>query len=152
MLSKNFALSEFTASSTADRLGIPNQPAHHEVIALTALANVIMQPIRNKWGRLIITSGFRGTPLNAAIGGVSNSQHATGNACDFVSPDHDLMDICEWIVNESGLEWDQLILEENAGGSRWVHISYNHVGENRKQVMSAYVDSNGKAQYRQGLH
>ena len=151
MLSKNFALSEFTASSTADRLGIVNEPSQHEVIALAALANVIMQPIRNKWGRLIITSGFRGTALNAAVGGTSNSQHATGNACDFISPEHDLMDICEWIVNESGLEWDQLILEENEAGSQWIHISYNHLGENRKQVMNAYVDSNGKASYRNGL-
>ncbi|NIQ04760.1 MAG: peptidase M15, partial [Candidatus Korarchaeota archaeon] len=100
------------------------------MIALAALANVIMQPIRNKWGRLIITSGFRGTALNTAVGGTSASQHSTGNACDFVAPDSDLINICEWIVNESGLEWDQLILEENAEGSRWVHISYNHLGEN----------------------
>ena len=152
MLSKNFALSEFTASNTADRLGITNEPAQHEVIALAALVNVIMQPIRNKWGRLIITSGFRGTALNAAVGGSSTSQHSKGQAADFVSPEHDLMDICEWIVNESGLEWDQLIFEENAEGDVWVHISYNHLGDNRREVLRAYVDANGKAEYRQGLH
>lgn len=151
MLSKNFALSEFTASATADKLGLINEPNQQQVIALAALANVIMQPIRNQWGRLVITSGSRGTSLNAAVGGSSTSQHSTGTACDFVSPEHDLRDICEWIVNESGLEWDQLILEENAAGSRWIHISHNHLGENRKQVLNAYVDSNGKASYRQGL-
>jgi len=152
MLSKNFYRSEFTASSTADQLGIENEPNEAQLIALTALVNVIMQPIRNHWGRIIITSGFRGTALNVAIGGVSDSQHATGNACDFISPEHNLMDICEWIVNESGLEWDQLIMEENSEGSRWAHTSHNHLGENRKEVLRAYVDANGKAEYRQGLH
>lgn len=156
MLSKNFALSEFTASATADKLGLINEPNQQQVIALAALANVIMQPIRDHYrSRVIISSGYRGPALNTAIGGSMTSQHSLGEAADFTVKGYSCKEVAEWIAYESGLDFDQLIWERQYGEDgglikEWLHISYVRTGGNRRQVLSAYVKPEG-TEYVAGL-
>lgn len=157
MLSKNFALSEFTASSTADRLGIPNEPSEVHLVALTALANVVLQPIRDHYDRrLIVSSGYRGTALNNAVGGSPTSQHSLGEASDFTVEGHSCKEVAEWIAYESGIDFDQLIWErkydkDGKVANEWLHISYVRTGGNRRQVLTAYVKPEG-TEYVAGLH
>ena len=63
------------------------------------------------------------------IKGAKNSQHLTGQACDFIIQGMPVEEVIKKI-NQSGIEYDQLINERT-----WVHISFNK-GHNRKQCFS----------------
>jgi len=154
-LSENFLISEFTASATADANGITNEPTKEHLIAMTALVSCTMQPVRNYWGRVVITSGYRSPLLNSIVGGSPTSQHALAEACDFHVPGTSCLEVAQWIV-DSDIKFDQLIFEESFGEdgrkeSEWCHISYSRFGDNRREVLSAKVTPGG-TEYRQGLH
>jgi hypothetical protein len=142
----NFALSEFTSSDTAERLGIANTP---DDVAMGNLCNILipgMQRIRDLLGvPVVVKSGYRGRLLNAAVKGSPSSQHLTGNACDFVAPGFGSpRQVCELLVHQSALiRFDQLICE----GS-WVHVSF--AANRRNQVLTAHFTPGGVT-YTQGL-
>ena len=73
-ITKNFTLSELVASDTATRMGIDNSPDDKATANLRLLATAILQPLRDKYGKPItVTSGYRCTALNKAVGGVATS-------------------------------------------------------------------------------
>ena len=82
-LSRNFTLSELIKSDTAIRKGINNNPNAEQIEKLKALCENILQPVRDHFGRVKITSGFRSSELCLAIGSSVNSQHAKAEAADF---------------------------------------------------------------------
>ena len=136
-ISKNFTLEELRDSATAKKLGIINAPGVDEVCALCALVHHVLQPLRD-WANepVNISSGYRCTKLNNAVGGVSNSQHTKGEAADLCI-DGDMIKgkrWFEWI--KTHCDFDQLIMEHNAAGTYWVHVSYRADGKNRRQVIS----------------
>ena len=125
-LSNNFRLIEFTRSDTAKRLGIENQCSSVEqVLNLAYLCHMVLQPLRDRFGPIRITSGYRCPELNRAVGGVKNSQHLRGEAADIHLPSVD-----------KGLEYlaflktlpavDELIWERN-GNTHWIHVSAKRV-------------------------
>lgn len=135
-ITKNFTLDELVYSSTAKAGGIKNVPGEQEIVNLTALTIKVLQPLRDWWGNPIkIGSGYRSDILNKVVGGVSNSQHKKGQAVDLCI-DGDLNKGKSWFnYIKNHLDFDQLILEHNAKGSYWVHVSYVSAGKNRKQVI-----------------
>ena len=72
-LSKNFTLNELCKSQTAERKGISNNPSADDIFNLRALAEKILQPIRNEYGSYVISSGYRCPELSIAIGSSSSS-------------------------------------------------------------------------------
>ena len=59
-LSPNFSLKEMTASQTAIRKGINNNPSEDHMNALKALCENVLQPIREYFLMpVFISSGFR---------------------------------------------------------------------------------------------
>ena len=82
-LTRNFSLLELTKSDTAIRKGIDNNPNADQVEKLKELCENILQPIRDHFGRVKVTSGFRSPELCTAIGSSVNSQHAKAEAADF---------------------------------------------------------------------
>ena len=136
-ISKNFTLEEFTASATAKAKGITNVPSTQQVANLCALVHNVLQPLRDEMGHEIkIGSGYRCPILNAAVGGVSNSQHMNGEAADLCI-DGDRIKGKRWLDwIKAHVVFDQLIMEHNAKGSYWVHVSFRSDGKNRKQVIS----------------
>jgi len=148
-LSKNFYLSEFLVSQYATRHGIKNEPPAAHLVRLKYLVANVLQPVRDKFGPVIISSGYRSKELNAAIGGSVTSQHSIGEAADFEVPGLDNKKLADWI--KDNLKFDQLILEFYKDGdpnSGWVHCSYAE-GDNRKECLRASkVD--GKTKYTQG--
>ena len=62
-LSRNFTLSELTKSDTAIRKGINNNPNAEQIEKLKALCENILQPVRDHFGRVKVTSGFRSSEL-----------------------------------------------------------------------------------------
>lgn len=134
-MSENFALEEFLHSDTADAMGINNYPTWGEVDCLTSLAEV-MEDVRVLLGNkpITINSGFRCASVNSAVGGVSDSAHLYGLACDFVCPSFGSpLDICRAL--EAHLETlgiDQLIHEMDA----WVHLGLAADGTPRHQCLT----------------
>ena len=148
-LSKNFSLPELTKSQTAERKDIDNTPSPEHQDNLKSLCEMILQPVRDHFSRVVsVSSGYRSKELCIAIGSKITSQHAKGQAADFEIYGLSNKELADWI-NEN-LDYDQLILEywkEEDPNSGWVHCSFNLQG-NRKQYLKAYKE-NGRTKYEQ---
>lgn len=99
-LSTNFTLWELIRSKHTDLIEWPSTDVIRE---LRKLAQNILQPIRDKWGRIKINSGYRNPTLNKKVGGVRNSIHQVvynneiiGAASDIVPLDAELEEVFEW--------------------------------------------------------
>jgi zinc D-Ala-D-Ala carboxypeptidase len=146
-LSRNFTLSELIKSDTAIRKGINNNPNAEQIEKLKALCENILQPVRDHFGRVKITSGFRSVDLCMAIGSSANSQHAKAEAADFECVGVDNAELADWIKNN--LPYDQLIVEYYTPGepnSGWIHCSYIP-DQPRASYLWAYR-SEGKTKYK----
>ena len=73
-LTPHFSLKEMTSSVTATQLHITNCPNTTQIARLKALCNHVLEPLRNRFGAIRITSGFRSEPLNSALCANSLSQ------------------------------------------------------------------------------
>ena len=82
-LTRNFTFSRINKSDTAIRKGIDNNPNAEQIEKLKTLCENILQPVRDHFGRVKVTSGFRSPELCVAIGSSVNSQHAKAEAADF---------------------------------------------------------------------
>ena len=136
-ISKNFSYDELVYSATAKRLGLDNTPNEKELAELTKLANTILQPIRDKWGRaIVVTSGYRSEAVNKAVGGVSTSQHRLGQAADIKigskAQNKALFNFILDMVEKGEIKVGQLIDEY---GYSWVHVSLPRVGKTNNQVL-----------------
>ena len=146
-LSRNFTLSELIKSDTAIRKGINNNPNAEQIEKLKALCENILQPVRDHFGRVKVTSGFRSVELCTAIGSSANSQHAKAEAADFEVIGTDNAELFDWI--KANLTPDQLILafytpgEPNSG---WIHCSWG-ADQPRASFLHAYK-SEGKTKYK----
>ena len=144
-LSEHFTLEEMTVSGTALRLGIDNSPGPREKVALIRLCDEVLEPVRRHFGRpVVISSGYRSPALNRAIGGSAISQHAKGEAADFIVPGVSNLEVARWM--ERNLNYDQLIYE--FGESGWLHVSYRE--PYRNQELSARKVG-GRTRYFSGL-
>ncbi len=147
-LTQNFTLKELTKSDTAIRKGISNEPNTDEIEKLKLLCETILQPVRDKFGPVTVTSGYRSPELCQAIGSSVNSQHTRAEAVDFEVEGVDNADVAYWIKDNIS-NWDQMILEFYTPGqpnSGWIHCSITSKLE-RKQFLSAYKED-GKTKYK----
>lgn len=125
----NFKLSELIHSDTAVAYKINNMPDINSLDCMLDLICDCLQPIRDKLKKpMIVTSGFRCSALNRAVGGVSNSQHTKGQAVDFHVNGMTIKETIDFVI-KSGVPFDQLIDERT-----WVHISYRK-NNNRRQIL-----------------
>lgn len=142
-LTKHFSLAEFTDSPTALRKGISNLPNDTAIGNLQRVAETLEQ-VRALFDRpLVISSGYRSSALNAAVGGAGNSAHLTGLAADFTVQGMTPSATAKAIV-ASSIEFDQLIYE-----GTWVHIGLS-VGALRREVLTAHFGG-GPATYTRGI-
>lgn len=147
-LTNNFSLKELTASQTAERKGINNNPNEDQINKLKLLCEKVLQPIRDHYGKVVsVSSGYRSVELCEAIGSSKNSQHAKAEAADFEIYGVSNAELCKWIADN--LEFDQMILEYHnldEPNSGWIHCSYK-AEDNRKQILRAYRNESGKTCY-----
>jgi zinc D-Ala-D-Ala carboxypeptidase len=150
-LSPNFSLAEMVKSDTALRLDMDNTPDDEAIANMTALAENVLQKVRDHYGKGVkVNSGFRHPDVNAKVGGSKTSDHCKGMAADIEIPGVANADLAEWIVENC--DFRQVILEFYTPGipdSGWVHVSYNP-DDNKKQVLTA-MKENGKTVYKTGL-
>ena len=150
-LSKNFSLQEMIKSQVADRKGINNNPSPAQIENLKLLCENILQPVRDHFGLVNVSSGFRSAELCIAIGSSVNSQHCADNgsaACDFEIFGKDNEEVANWVYSNTPI--DQIILEFYKGkdepNSGWIHASYNR-NDQRKQYLIAYRED-GRVKYK----
>jgi len=129
-----FILDEFLASQTALMRGIDNtQLSKDDLNNLDKLIRIYMDPLREYIrGPIIITSGYRCRELNSIVGGVHNSEHLTGNACDFYAPGMSLETAFNETVKflkEGTPGWNQVIKERG-----WIHLGVSSKNEIIKKV------------------
>lgn len=118
-ISKHFTLEEFEATAVKANNSAP----------LGAVVNIchgvynILEPLRLYLHAPVhISSGYRSTEVNAAVGGVSNSQHLSGCAADITcNGEHNFALMVDFLSNHA--EVDQLLT-----GRGWLHVSWLPAG------------------------
>ena len=150
-LSPNFTLSEMTKSEFALRNYIDNTPNEEQIQALMALAQNVLQPVRDHFKKGVkCNSGFRAPAVNRAVGGSATSDHCKGQAADIEIPGVSNYELAKWIVDN--LKFTQVILEFYTQGvpdSGWVHVSYDP-SKLKNEALTA-VKKEGRTVYLTGL-
>lgn len=103
-LAPNFDSSEFFVSSSyPDLIDDWDSIDGGAQVNLRLLAQRL-QVIRDQWGPIKITSGYRGPKLNKAVGGAENSRHTKGLAADivFLNPLIDIADVAKDLARWHG--------------------------------------------------
>jgi len=109
-----------------------NMPSLQAVANLTYGCQLLLEPARSVVGPIIVTSGFRNARVNALVGGVSNSQHLTGQAADIRPKDPAQFQRLVALLKASPYT-DQLLT-----GPGWLHVSWNPFAQPRHIVRIGY--------------
>ena len=141
-LSEHFSLAELTKTS----VNIANVPNAAQVENLRRLCRWL-ERLRSRWNErygegddpLIVNSAYRSAEVNRAVGGVPTSNHLTGCAADIrvCGLEQLLRYACILldISDESGEDFDELLLERNKAGRYWLHFAVRPSGNRRKVRM-----------------
>ena len=123
-LAPNFTFEELTHTNHRGLLDANRELGRNHIGSIRAVAEML-QEIRDHFtSPVIVHSGFRCRGLNTAIGGSAYSQHVKGEAADFHVLGVPLGRVFDWVRNESGIKYGQLILEGVAADKpTWLHIS-----------------------------
>jgi hypothetical protein len=146
-LSANFSLAELTKTNVRQ---FDNTPSMQVIDNLQVLVDSVLQPIRNKFGPVTVTSGYRSPEVNKAIGGSATSDHCFGFAADFEVAGVDNKELARWAADN--LKFKQLILEFYTKGvpdSGWVHVSYDKNNLTQKVMTASRVG--GRTVYSPGI-
>ena len=146
-LSANFSLAELTKTNVRQ---FDNTPSMQVIDNLQVLVDSVLQPIRNKFGQVTVTSGYRSPEVNKAIGGSATSDHCFGFAADFEVAGVDNKELARWVADN--LKFKQLILEFYTKGvpdSGWVHVSYDKNNLTQKVMTASKVG--GRTVYSPGI-
>ena len=123
---KHFKYKDIIRSYTADKLNIDNN------IPLIYKDNYIkllgyLQELRDAYGKpIIVNSGYRSEELNKAVGGSRISSHLYCLAADIRT--NDLNEFIPFVRDfyKDRSDYDQVIIESNSRGSKWIHIGIEH--------------------------
>jgi hypothetical protein len=151
-LSRNFSLQEFEESQIAVDNNIDNYANTDQIIALTALTTACLQKVRDEFGPVRITSGFRHPDMAHLVNSSRFSPHCEGEASDWEVRGVDNKEVAEWCIKN--LDFDQLILEFYEKGnpnSGWIHLSFKRKGGNRQQIKHAVKAPDGSTIYHENL-
>lgn len=106
------------------------------------LCQRILESIREKFGPLHITSGYRPADHNAAVGGVRDSEHQYHDdhaAADFrpVDANIPLTQVFNWVRLESRLPFRQVILEHDHATQQpeCIHVSARVNGNDKHEAL-----------------
>lgn len=141
-LSEHFTLKELTASDTAARLGIDNNPPVYAVENLKRLC-ALLEDVRHAVGKPIrISSGYRCLKVNHAVGSRDTSQHLQGCAADIKVQGVTVDELMKVIIG-AGVKFDQLIREFDS----WVHISVPNTPADKPRHSMLIIDRAGTRPY-----
>lgn len=123
-LTPHFTLFELTRSDTATRLKLDNTPPQELLPRLIRVAEMLERIRTTLDCPVIVTSGYRASAVNRAVGGVTTSDHSQGHAADFVAPaygtPYQIAKTLAPLVSVLGI--GQIIYERTSRTS-WIHVS-----------------------------
>ena len=135
-LSPHFTLGELTKSSSHP--DIYNVPTHEAIENLKHVCTWLEVLRERSGGPIRINSGYRSPQLNKKVGGAPTSNHLTGCAADIrVTGMEQLIRYAAILLDyadETGDEFDELLLERNRFGAFWLHFAVKPKG-NRHKVL-----------------
>jgi hypothetical protein len=134
-----FTWAELTRTSKP----IDNVPSQAAQVNLMSLVRHVLDPLRAHLGKPVeVTSGYRNTEVNAAVGGSETSAHLVGLAADIKVKGMTSFQLAEMILS-LGLVFDQLIHYDSERGGQ-LHVGIARAGRvPRKQVLRAPAGSKG---------
>lgn len=120
---EHFSIQELTESATGRAKKINNDPTPEAVENLKLLVDMVLDPLREAYGKpIIVTSGYRCPELNKVLKGSRTSQHMKGQAADITAGSKQENKKLFELAQKLNLPFCQLIDEKNFS---WVHISYD---------------------------
>jgi hypothetical protein len=142
-IGNHFTQKELTVTQT----NLINRPNPTQLVNLTRLTAIILDPLREATGQpLYINSALRTIFVNRAVGGEEDSYHLFGLAADVRSDAFSPEALC-WIVKDLDLPFDKMITEDR-NGVCWLHIQIAKLGDvPRKEVWTGTM-KNGSMKYR----
>jgi len=116
ILAPHFMVEELLMSRDHPELAASVHDAPPEVLLnLARLAWSVLVPLRERFGRIVVTSGYRPEALNVKVGAKKTSRHVSGCGVDFVMR-HPAKLAWEKILNgDVPREWDRLAFYEERG-------------------------------------
>ncbi len=142
---KYFSLPELLRSDDAFALGLQNLPTLEELDLLEKFTNVILNPIRGRWGSpLGVHSCFREDALNSSdlVGGSDTSDHLfhVGGAADLCPEDSSRDGLWKFLsmISRGNVTFDQAILYPT-----FVHVGWRRTG-NRFELRKLVMDGDKK--------
>lgn len=118
IVSPHFTIEEMLASADHPELAATAHEVPVEVLlSIARLTWSVLLPLRQRFGRITVSSGYRPRALNAKVGGADTSRHLTGCAVDFV------------MRHPAGQAWEEI----RAGGIPWTwdRLAYYEQGGGR---------------------
>lgn len=129
---KYFTFTEMERSNTAVRHAIDNTAPEEARKNMAALVDMVLDPVREAWGKPItVTSGYRCPELNRIVGGSKTSHHMRGMAADITTGNRVENRRLFQLIQDIGVPFTQLIDENNFS---WVHVSLDRA-DVRRQVL-----------------
>lgn len=141
----HFRFLELTTSRQRPDLEDENRAeATRHLAQLYALTWGVLEPIRRRWGATFVSSGYRSSALNKAVGGQPNSDHLRGVAADIWRVQQgSLEEMFHW-VRKGDLPFGQVILEDTRQqGWNAVHVSLGWPLNDRGRDGESWVYADG---------
>ncbi len=128
----HFTLRELTASRTARAYRLDNTPPPAALACLLLLAQSVLEPLRERFGPLRITSGYRSPELNWYVSLSRKSRHCAGRAADLrpLAPGAGTPSLALWA--QEHLPCSQIILYNPPLG--WLHLDLALKGAARARL------------------
>lgn len=135
-LSPHFTFAELTIT---DHREFDNTPDEKSLENLKRLA-IFLEEVKAIFGGkpILVSSGYRSAPVNAAVGSKERSQHRVGCAADFRIPGLTPDEVVRRIV-ASDLKYDQCIREFDG----WTHLSIPNVEWAKPRLNALIIDRSG---------
>ena len=134
VLSKNFTLGTLTKNGSRPVVAQQGLSVQEIVCNLKGLAESCLEPIKNLYPNMLITSGFRRP--NDVPNSSKTSDHYLGCAADIIIPNLTRQGHYEAIQRIQALvPYDQLLLEYQGDSTTWIHVSFKYSGL-KKQIFT----------------
>lgn len=148
-ISKHFTLEDLVFSTAAFHLyRIPNEPTPEAIDNLHVLAETILEPIYDYFGRFLPVSCYRSEELNHMLHASPTSPHIDGRAVDLVIKNVHNVYLGMFILHE--LEFDELVFHNcnlNYPNHGHIHVSIPKAGEEPRFNVKSF-DGEG---YKKGI-
>ena len=134
----HFTLSELIDSRVAREYGLDNTPGPAVLANLLLLAQLVLEPLRQRFGPIKITSGYRSPELNWFVSLSRTSRHCQGLAADLrpLGPGRPLAPMALWASEH--MPCNQIILYNPPLG--WLHLDLDLGGATQARL---YVNQAG---------